>query len=73
MGRFILRSRHVPGCNLSISCVLRFSKNQLGMGNDLTEYRTLTRKNPNRTLKEIKSVMREDDEFSRPMGAVIQG
>ena len=46
---------------------------QLGVRNNLTEYRTMTRKKSNRTLKEIKAMMAEDDEFLRPMvRAVIQ-
>ena len=41
--------------------------------NNQTEYRTMTRKQSNRTLKEIKAMMGEDDEFLRPMvRAVIQ-
>src|ERR1700750_2410974 len=41
--------------------------------NNQTEYRTMTRKNPNRTLREIKAMMAEDGEFLRPMvRAVIQ-
>jgi hypothetical protein len=50
----------------------RFSKKrghgkQLGVRNNQTEYRTMTRKKSNRTLKEIKAMMGEDDEFLRPM------
>ena len=41
--------------------------------NNLTEYRTMTRKENNRTLKEIKAMMVGDSEFLRPMvKAVIQ-
>jgi putative transposase len=41
--------------------------------NNQTEYRTMTQKKSNRTLKEIKAMMGEDDEFLRPMvHAVIQ-
>ena len=41
--------------------------------NNLTEYRTMTRKENNRTLKEIKAMMAGDSEFLRPMvKAVIQ-
>jgi putative transposase len=41
--------------------------------NNQTEYRTMTRKEPNRTLREIKAMMGEDGEFLRPMvRAVIQ-
>ena len=41
--------------------------------NNQTEYRTMTRKDSNRTLKEIKAMMGEDGEFLRPMvHAVIQ-
>src|SRR5215510_3380374 len=41
--------------------------------NNQTEYRTMTRKNANRTLQEIKAMMGEDGEFLRPMvRAVIQ-
>ena len=43
------------------------------MRNNQTEYRTMTRKDSNRTLKEIKAMMGEDGEFLRPMvHAVIQ-
>ena len=41
--------------------------------NNLTQYRTMTRKENNRTLKEIKAMMVGDSEFLRPMvKAVIQ-
>ena len=41
--------------------------------NNQTEYRTMTRKDSNRTLREIKAMMGEDGEFLRPMvRAVIQ-
>ena len=41
--------------------------------NNLTEYRTMTRKENNRTLKEIKAMMVGDSDFLRPMvKAVIQ-
>ena len=35
--------------------------------NNQTEYRTMIQKKTNRTLKEIKAIMGEDDEFLRPM------
>jgi hypothetical protein len=38
-----------------------------------TEYRTMTRKDSNRSVSQIKAMMAEDDEFLRPMvRAVIQ-
>ena len=37
--------------------------------NNQTEYRTMTQKKSNRTLKEIKAMMGEDDEFFAPDGA----
>jgi putative transposase len=41
--------------------------------NNQTEYRTMTRKHSNSTLKEIKRMIAEDGEFLRPMvRAVIQ-
>ena len=46
---------------------------QLGVMNNQTEYRTMTRKDSNRTLREIKAMMGEDGDFLRPMvRAVIQ-
>jgi hypothetical protein len=35
--------------------------------NNLTEYRTMTRKKSNRTLKEIKAMMGEDVNFLRSL------
>jgi hypothetical protein len=41
--------------------------------NNQTEYRTMTQKQSNKTLKEIKAMMAEDGEFLRSMvRAVIQ-
>jgi hypothetical protein len=41
--------------------------------NSLTEYRTMTRKNGDRSLAEIKALLEEESDFLRPMvRAVIQ-
>ena len=43
------------------------------MKTSLTEYRTITRKNGNRSLAEIKALLEEESDFLRPMvRAVIQ-
>ena len=39
--------------------------------NNQTEYRTMTRKNSNRSAKEIKAFMAEDGDFLRPMVRTI--
>jgi transposase-like protein len=45
----------------------------LGARNNQLRYRTMTRKNNNRTISEIKAMMAEDGEFLRPLvHAVIQ-
>ena len=45
----------------------------MGVKNSLTEYRTMTRKNGDRSLAEIKALLEEESDFLRPMvRAVIQ-
>ena len=44
---------------------------QLGVKNNRTKYRTMTQRDNNRTVNEIKAMMAEDGDFLRPASSVL--